>query len=76
MAVLRDPGTRRITAAVKRWETDKTTEAVLYRPDEIVRYRANSTGATDNGFHVVESIANPLGVVPVVRLLQLRPHPR
>ena len=29
MACVRDPGTRRITAAVKRWETDKTTEAVL-----------------------------------------------
>jgi hypothetical protein len=69
MACVRDPGTRRITAAVKRWETDKTTEAVLYRPDEIIRYRANSTGATVNGFHVVESVANPLGVVPVVRLL-------
>ena len=31
MACLRDPGTRRITAAVKRWETDTTTEAGLIR---------------------------------------------
>lgn len=69
MACVRDPGTRRITAAVKRWETDTTTEAVLYGPEEIVRYRANQTGATVDGFHAVESIANPLGVVPVVRLL-------
>lgn len=69
MACMRDPGTRRITAAVKRWETDTTTEAVLYGPDEIVRYRANQTGATVDGFKAVESIANPLGVVPVVRLL-------
>ncbi|WNG95292.1 phage portal protein [Mycobacterium sp. ITM-2016-00318] len=69
MACVRDPGTRRITAAVKRWETDTGTEAVLYGPDEIVRYRSNATGATIHGFKAVESIANPLGVVPVVRLL-------
>ncbi|QZT54607.1 phage portal protein [Mycolicibacterium austroafricanum] len=69
MACLRDPGTRRLQYAVKRWETDTTTEAVLYGPDEIVRYRANATGATIHGFQPVESIANPLGVVPVVRLL-------
>lgn len=69
VACVRDPGTRRITAAVKRWETEKTTEAVLYGPDEIVRLRAEQTGATIHGFKVVDSIANPLAVVPVVRLL-------
>ena len=69
MSCVRDPGTRRITAAVKRWETDTTTEAVLYGPDEIVRYRANHTGATVDGFKAVDTVANPLGVVPVVRLL-------
>lgn len=69
MSCLRDPGTRRITHALKRWETDTTTEAVLYGPDEIVRYRAQQTGATTGGFRVVESIVNPLGVPPVVRLL-------
>ncbi len=60
MSCLRDAGTRRITHALKRWETATTTEAVLYGPDEIVRYRANATGATTNGFHAVESISNPL----------------
>ncbi|MCG7582784.1 phage portal protein [Mycolicibacterium sp. OfavD-34-C] len=69
MACLRDPGTRRITHAIKRWETDTTTEAVLYGPDEIIRYRANSTGATTAGFKVIDTIRNPLGVPPVVRLL-------
>ncbi|VEG40293.1 Phage portal protein, SPP1 Gp6 [Mycolicibacterium flavescens] len=69
MSCLRDPGTRRITHALKRWETDTTTEAVLYGPDEIVRYRAQQTGATTSGFRVLESISNPLGVPPVVRLL-------
>jgi len=69
MAALRDPGTRRLTHAIKRWETTTTTEAVLYGPDVITRYRANHTGATTAGFKVVDEIANPLGVPPVVRLL-------
>lgn len=68
VAVLTDPGTRRITAAVKRWETAKTTEAVVYLPTEIIRLRAEQTGATTAGFTVVETLENPLGVVPVVRL--------
>ncbi|MBS1691927.1 MAG: phage portal protein [Actinobacteria bacterium] len=66
VAVQLDPGTRQITAAVKRWETKTTTEAVLYEPDQITRYRANATGATVHGFTVVETLANPLGVTPVV----------
>lgn len=69
MTALRDPGTRRLTHAIKRWETATTTEAVVYGPDVITRYRANQTGATTAGFKVVDEIANPLGVVPVVRLL-------
>lgn len=67
MAALVDPGTRRLLYAVKRWEDDLNTHAVLYGPDEIVRYRANHTGATVDGFTPVDSIANPLGVPPVVR---------
>lgn len=68
VAVLTDPGSRQIVSAVKRWETDTTTEAVMYGPDRIVRLRANSTGATTTGFRTVEEIGNPLGVVPVVNL--------
>lgn len=67
IAVERDPGTREIVAAVKRWETETTTEAVLYLPDGITRYRANHVGAT-LGFETVAQIANPLGVVPIVDL--------
>ena len=47
VAVLTDPGTRRITAAVKRWETQTTTEAVLYLPDQIVRLRADQRRRND-----------------------------
>lgn len=68
VAVQRDPATRQIVAAVKRWETKATTEAALYLPDRITRLRANSTGATITGFQTVETIPNPLGVVPVVNL--------
>lgn len=68
VAVLTDPGTRRITAAVKRWETAATTEASVFLPDRIVRLRAEQTGATTQGFKVIDELANPLGVVPVVRL--------
>lgn len=68
VAVLTDPGTRRITAAVKRWETATTTEATLFLPYEIVRLRAEQTGATTAGFKTLEVLDNPLGVVPVVRL--------
>ncbi len=67
MSAIIDPGTRRIQYAVKRWEDDKQTHAVVYGPDEIVRYRAEQTGATIHGFTVVDRIANPLGVPPVVR---------
>lgn len=66
VAVQRDPGTREITAAIKRWETAKTTEAVLYLPNSITRWRANTTGATTAGFELIQTIPNPLGVVPVV----------
>ena len=39
------PGYPAMTAAVKRWET-KRPRRLLYLPDEIVRLRANQTGAT------------------------------
>ncbi|QIX27507.1 phage portal protein [Nocardioides sp. JQ2195] len=68
VVALRDPGTRQIVAALKRWETGTTTEAVLYRPDGITRLRSNNPGATTTGFHTVEEIDNPLGQVPVVAL--------
>ena len=66
VTVLRDPATREVLAAVKRWTTDKTTEAVLYTTEAITRFTANTTGATITGFSSVEVIENPLGVVPVV----------
>lgn len=67
VAVAIDPGSRQIRAAVKRWETDTTTEGVLYLDNEIVRLRSDQRGAHTQGYQTVEVIPNPLGVVPVVR---------
>ena len=68
VATLTDPGSRRVVAACKRWETATSTELVIYRPDEITRYSAPGLGATTTGYRVVETLRNPLGVVPVVAL--------
>ncbi|MFW0784860.1 phage portal protein [Gordonia sp. CPCC 206044] len=79
MSVVRDPGTRQLVAACKRWTTDTTTEATVFEADKITRLRANNTGATTAGFATVEVLDNPLGVVPVVRLANtdriIDPHP-
>ncbi|WP_425309093.1 phage portal protein [Ammonicoccus fulvus] len=64
----RDPATRQITAAVKKWETPTSTEATLFEPDQITRFRADTIGAV-SGFRTIETIPNPLGVVPVVELV-------
>jgi Phage portal protein, SPP1 Gp6-like len=47
VAVLTDPGSRQIVAAVKRWEDKQAnvTHAVLYEPGEITRLVADQTGA-------------------------------
>lgn len=65
VAVQRDPGTREVVRAVKRWETSTTTEAVIYEGDVIRRLRAPSVGAMA-GFSTVDTLANPLGWVPVI----------
>lgn len=66
VAVMEDPGTRIVTSAVKRWRTRTTTEAVMYLPDQVIRLRADTPGVSTAGFYVVETLDNPLGVVPVV----------
>lgn len=66
VSVERDPATRQVTSALKRWETRTTTEATLFLPDRIVRYRALSRGATAGAFRQVDEWPNPLGVVPIV----------
>lgn len=66
-AVERDPATREIVAAVKRWETPTGTTAVLYEPDQITRWHSDAIGAT-TGFKKVQTLDNPFGIPPVVEL--------
>lgn len=63
--VERDPGTRQVLRALKRWEDRDATHVVVYEPDVIRRLRADSVGAV-HGFKVIEELDNPLGTVPVV----------
>ena len=68
VAVERDPGTREVVRAVKRWSDRDGTNVVLYEPDVIRRLRSSSVGA-DHGFKVVETLPNPLGWTPVVEFV-------
>lgn len=71
VAVTHDPATRAVTAALKRWVADGTGHAVVYEPDVIRRY-TSAANVVDGGpvpltgWSVAETIPNPLGVVPVV----------
>jgi hypothetical protein len=67
VAVLRDPATRQVVAAVKKWETPTTTEATMFEPDQITRWSSNAVGAI-TGFKPVDALPNPYGIVPVVPL--------
>lgn len=73
------PGTRQRTSAVKAWNEDQYGRAVVYEPTRITRWRTRSKipeyGGTPpaDGWSLVETIPNPLGVVPVV---ELRNRPR
>ncbi|MCX2716082.1 phage portal protein [Mycolicibacterium sp. J2] len=66
VSVERDPASRVVTGALKRWETLTTTEATLFLPDRIVRFSADRKGARADSLRVVDEYANPLGVVPMV----------
>lgn len=74
LAVARDPATRQVTAAVKRWVEDGHARAVVFEPDKITKLRSESrvvdgAGIPYTGWTAFETLNNPLGVVPVVPLL-------
>ena len=68
VAVVRDPATREVVCAAKRWEHPAGTHAVMYEADRITRWAAPNPGAYVSGFELVETLHNPFGVVPVVPL--------
>lgn len=73
VAALHDPVTRRVTVALKRWTDEEgAAHAVLYGPEKIQRLSAGKITAgvfPPDGWTVTETIDNPLGVVPVVPLV-------
>lgn len=76
VAVSRDPATRDVTAAVKRWVAGNRAHAVVYEPDKITRYTSQafvpeggSLPPTVTGWVTAEVLPNPLGVVPVVPIV-------
>ncbi|MFV8381186.1 phage portal protein [Corynebacterium hindlerae] len=74
VAVERDPITNGVVAAVKRWvvrdhnNVEVATHIVKYLPNEIVHLERK---ALDDKLRFVRSIPNPLGVVPVIPLINL-----
>lgn len=74
MAVVRDPATRAVTAAVKRWTQDGHARAVVFEQDKVTKLRSESrvvdgAGIPYTGWTAFETLDNPLGTVPVVPLL-------
>jgi hypothetical protein len=72
MTVSFEPGTRAVSAALKRWRDGDTEYATLYLPDQVVRYAAQAiTGGSNQNLAWVfdQRLPNPLGVVPVVPLV-------
>lgn len=77
MTVQRDPMTGEITVALKRWVEGGYGHAVVYAPDQIERYRtaqqvvegSDTYDVPTGGYTRVETIDNPLGVVPVAGLV-------
>lgn len=73
VSTLTDPVTRRVTVALKRWTDDEgVARAVLYGPENVRKLTAGKVTAgifPTTGWTVTETIPNPLGVVPVVPLV-------
>lgn len=74
---VRDPATREVTAALKRWHADGYGHATLFLPSEVRRYRTRNQGSTaygdlpylpasSTGWEQTGTLPNPLDVVPVV----------
>lgn len=75
MAVTRDPVTGAVTAAVKRWQVHNAAgllveeHVIKYGPRRIVHLKRDDTHGK---LKFVRSLDNPLGVVPVVPLINMK----
>lgn len=66
VAVRRNPITREVTAAVKRVFTAGETHAYVYLPDRVDHWVADQAHAAASAMTLIDTVPNPLGVVPVV----------
>ncbi len=74
VAVARDPATRQVVAAVKRWADQGKGHAVLFEPDRVTRYVSDAhvvdwAAMPSHAWTATRTLPNPLGVVPVVPLI-------
>lgn len=74
--VTRDPATREVVAGLKRWgdPVARRGHAVLFEPDTITRYASTanvveSIAMPATAWETVEVLDNPLGVVPLVPIV-------
>lgn len=63
-AVLKNPADRSVVAGIKRYQTADSTEAYVFLPHEVQHWSAPNTNASV--FTLVETVDNPLGMVPLV----------
>lgn len=71
VAVIRDPVTREVTAAAKRWREDGRARAILFTPERVYEYVSSARvpeggSIPPEGWAHVSNRPNPLGEVPVV----------
>ncbi len=77
IAVERDPANGAVIRAVKVYSSPNyangtlpaTAYASVFEPDRITKWTGPSTGTTAGSWVKIETLANPLGVVPVVEFL-------
>jgi len=74
VSVVRDPASREILAAGKRWTDAGRAYLNVYERDIITRYVSRATVAAGgtipaDGWEVRDTLDNPLGVVPVVPIV-------
>lgn len=82
-----EPGTRKVRAAIKQWSDEKQVNATLFLPNTVEVYQGSSSSQVTNAdgtmsaaapydissvVKLVDILPNPLGVVPIVPMVNRR----
>lgn len=77
-----DPVTREVNSAIKRWfdPVDERGYLNVYEPDQITKYQTKDvrdefidiSNVPSHGWEVIETLRNPLGVVPIIPFINRR----